>query len=42
MERKAKFVVRLDEAERGRLQEIVGRGKGSKTIRNRAGEHGPG
>jgi transposase len=50
MERKAKFVVRLDELERGRLQEMVDRGKGSKTIRNRAlvllkadeGEHGPG
>jgi transposase len=50
MERKAKYVVRLDEEERGRLQEIVDRGKGSKTIRNRAlvllkadeGEHGPG
>ena len=50
MERKAKFVVRLDESERGRLQEMVDRGKGSKTIRNRAlillradeGEHGPG
>lgn len=49
MERKAKFVVRLDESERGRLQEMVDRGKGSKTIRNRAlillkadeGEHGP-
>ena len=36
MERKAKFVVRLDEAERGRLQEMVDRGQGSKTIRNRA------
>jgi hypothetical protein len=50
MERKAKFVVCLDESERGRLQEMVDRGKGSKTIRNRAlvllkadeGEHGPG
>ncbi len=50
MERKAKYVVRLDELERGRLQEVVDRGKGSKTIRNRAlilltsdeGEHGPG
>jgi len=50
MERKAKYVVRLDELERGRLQEMVDRGKGSKTIRNRAlillkadaGEHGPG
>jgi transposase len=49
MERNAKFVVRLDESERGRLQEMVDRGKGSKTIRNRAlillkadeGEHGP-
>lgn len=49
MERNAKFVVRLDEAERGRLQELVDRGHGSKTIRNRAlillkadeGEHGP-
>ena len=36
MERKAKYVVRLDEVERGRLQEMVDRGKGSKTIRNRA------
>ena len=50
MERKAKFVVRLDESERGRLQEMVDRGKGSKTMRNRAlillkadeGESGPG
>lgn len=49
MERSAKYVVRLDEQERGRLQEMVDRGKGSKTIRNRAlillkadeGEHGP-
>jgi hypothetical protein len=49
MERSAKFVVRLDEEERGRLQEMVDRGAGSKTIRNRAlillkadeGEHGP-
>lgn len=49
MERKAKFVVRLDESERGRLQAMVDQGKGSKTIRNRAlillkadeGEHGP-
>lgn len=49
MERHAKYVVRLDEQERGRLQEMVDRGKGSKTIRNRAlillkadeGEHGP-
>lgn len=36
MERKAKFVVRLDGSERGRLQEMVDRGLGSKTIRNRA------
>ncbi|VTR94193.1 Transposase OS=Candidatus Contendobacter odensis Run_B_J11 GN=BN874_2480005 PE=4 SV=1: HTH_29 [Gemmata massiliana] len=36
MEQDAKFVVRLDEAERGRLQEMVDRGQGSKTIRNRA------
>lgn len=50
MERKAKFVVRLDESERRRLQAMVDQGKGSKTIRNRAfillkadeGEHGPG
>jgi transposase len=50
MERKAKFVVRLDNAERGRLREMVDRGTGSKTIRNRAhillkadeGESGPG
>src|SRR6476620_11389279 len=50
MERDAKYVVRLDELERGRLQEMVDRGQGSKTIRNRAlillkadeGEHGPG
>ncbi|AMV24083.1 hypothetical protein VT84_06780 [Gemmata sp. SH-PL17] len=49
MEQNAKFVVRLDEAERGRLQEMVDRGEGSKTIRNRAlillkadeGEGGP-
>lgn len=50
MERKAKYVVRLDEAERRRLQAMVDQGKGSKTIRARAwillkadeGEHGPG
>jgi hypothetical protein len=50
MERNAKYVVCLDESERGRLQEMVDQGKGSKTIRNRAfillkadeGEHGPG
>jgi transposase len=50
MERNAKYVVRLDELERGRLQEMVDRGQGSKTIRNRAlillkadeGGHGPG
>lgn len=49
MERNAKFVVRLDESERGRLQALVDQGKGSKTIRNRAwillkadeGEGGP-
>ena len=49
MEKNAKFVVRLDESERGRLQEMVDRGQGSKTIRNRAlillkadeGEGGP-
>ena len=49
MERNAKFVVRLGESERGRLQELVDRGLGSKTIRNRAlillkadeGEGGP-
>jgi transposase len=50
MQRNAKYVVRLAEEERGRLQEMVDRGNGSKTIRNRAqillkadeGEHGPG
>jgi transposase len=50
MERKAKYVVRLDESERGRLQAMVDQGKGSKTIRARAwillkadeGEYGPG
>jgi transposase len=50
MERKGKYVVRLDEAERGRLQAMVDQGKGSKTTRARAwillkadeGEHGPG
>ncbi len=50
MERKAKYVVRLDESERGRLQGLVDQGKGSKTTRTRAvillkadeGEHGPG
>ena len=50
MERTAKYVVRLVESERGRLRELVDRGQGSKTIRNRAwillkadeGEHGPG
>ncbi len=36
MARDAKFVVRLDESERGRLQDLVDRGRGSKTIRNRA------
>jgi transposase len=36
MERNAKSVVRLDASERGRLQEMVDRGQGSKTIRNRA------
>ena len=36
MERNAKFVVRLDESERGRLREMVDRGHGSKTIRDRA------
>jgi hypothetical protein len=36
MARDAKFVVRLDESERGRLQNLVDRGLGSKTIRNRA------
>ena len=49
MERTAKYVVRLNELERGRLQEMVDQGKGSKTIRNRAwillkadeGESGP-
>jgi transposase len=50
MERNAKYVVRLDEQERRRLQQMVDQGKGSKTIRNRAlillkadgGELGPG
>ena len=50
MERKAKYVVRLDESERSRLQAMVDQGKGSKTTRTRAwvllkadeGEHGPG
>ena len=45
----AKYVVRLDEAERTRLQTMVDRGTGSKTIRDRArillkadeGEQGP-
>ena len=49
MARDVKFVVRLDESERGCLQEMVDRGQGSKTIRNRAlillkadeGEGGP-
>lgn len=36
MERNAKYVVRSDEEERGRSQEMVGRGQGSKTIRDRA------
>jgi hypothetical protein len=50
MERNAKYLVQLDESERGQLQRMVDQGKGSKTIRNRAlilwkadeGEHGPG
>jgi Homeodomain-like domain len=50
MERKPKSVVRLDAAERGRLQELVDRGNGSKTVRNRGvillkadeGDQGPG
>lgn len=50
MQRNAKYIVRLEERERGRLQELVDRGQGSKTIRNRArillkadeGEAGPG
>jgi transposase len=50
MDRNAKYVVRLDESQRGRLQEMVDRGHGSETIRSRAlillkadeGEHGPG
>jgi transposase len=49
MERNAKYVVRLDGLERGRLQGMVDEGQGSKTIRNRAlillradeGEDGP-
>ena len=36
MARDAKFVVRLDKSERERLQNLVDRGLGSKTIRNRA------
>jgi hypothetical protein len=36
MERKTKYVVRLDGLERGRLQGMVDEGHGSKTIRNRA------
>jgi transposase len=36
MGREAKYVVRLDEPERQRLQALVDRGKGSKIIRNRA------
>ena len=49
MERNAKYIVQLDESERGPLQRMVDQGKGSKTIRNPAlilwkadeGEHGP-
>jgi transposase len=36
MGKDAKHVVRLDDAERHRLQHVVDQGKGSKTIRNRA------
>ena len=50
MERNAKYVVRLDEAERTRLRDLVDRGRGSKSLRQRAfillkadeGESGPG
>ena len=50
MERVEKHVVRLSESERDRLREVIDRGIGSKTIRNRAqillkadeGEFGPG
>lgn len=50
MDRTTKYIVRLDESERGQVQRMVDQGKGSKTIRNRAlillkadeGEHGPG
>lgn len=49
MSREAKFIVRLEASERERLQGLVDRGTGSKTIRNRAwillkadeGERGP-
>lgn len=36
MGKDAKYVVRLDDLERERLQQMVDRGTGSKTIRNRA------
>jgi transposase len=36
MERQGKYVVRLDEAERARLQALVDQGKGSKMTRTRA------
>jgi len=36
MGKDAKYVVRLDDSERERLQQLVDQGKGSKTIRNRA------
>lgn len=36
MGKDAKYVVRLDEAERGHLQRLVDQGKSSKTIRKRA------
>lgn len=36
MERQGKYVIRLDEAERGRLQALVDQGNGSKTTRKRA------
>ena len=49
MGKDAKYVVRLDDSERERLQQILDRGTGLKTIRNRAlillkadeGTHGP-
>ena len=47
MGKEAKYVVRLDDAERNRLQQMVDQGTGSKTIRNRVlillkADEGPG